>query len=128
MDVNRVAYCLDPLVDLDALRVHPAFLTKDRVDLLREADAIAHQVLESDRSTHDVWQFPVILIPVSQKESSRESVVLRPVRSIDGMTAEFAKLPIPTLQRMAREILKFDQVDLVFFDVSNKPPATIEWE
>ena len=98
------------------------------MDLLREADAIAHQVLEGDRSTHDVWQFPVILIPVSRKESSRESVVLRPVRSIDGMTAEFAKLPLPILRRMAREILKFHQVDLVFFDVSNKPPATIEWE
>jgi GMP synthase (glutamine-hydrolysing) len=128
IDVNRVAYCLDSTVDLKALYVHKASLVKKRVDLLREADIIAHQILENADSSNDVWQFPVILIPVSRTDSSRESVVLRPVRSIDGMTAEFAKLPISILRRMAKKIRKLDQIDLVFFDVSNKPPATIEWE
>lgn len=57
-----------------------------------------------------------------------ETVILRPVYSVDGMTAEFAKLPLPVLQEMARTIGQLPTVDLVCFDVSNKPPATIEWE
>jgi GMP synthase (glutamine-hydrolysing) len=128
IDVNRVVYCLDSAVDLTALHVHEAFITKKRVELLREADAIAHQVLAARGLTNRVWQFPVVLIPVSREAYRGESVVLRPVHSIDGMTAEFAKLPIAVLRIMSKEITKLNGIDLVFFDVSNKPPATIEWE
>jgi GMP synthase (glutamine-hydrolysing) len=128
IDVNRVVYCLNTNVDLRALRVHKDHLTKQRLDLLREADAIAHQILKSHDAANSVWQFPVVLIPVSRTESSNQSIVLRPVYSVDGMTAEFAKLPPFILHLMEEEILQLPKVDLVFLDISNKPPATIEWE
>ncbi len=132
-EVNRVVYGLDVDVDLDALQVHEARLTADRLDLLREADAIAHQLLHDHGLAHQVWQFPVVLIPVShraehQASSLGETVILRPIYSVDGMTAEFAKLPLPVLREMAQAIGQLPGVDLVCFDVSNKPPATIEWE
>lgn len=128
VDINRVVYCLDEDIDLTTLIVHKATLTKERLELLKEADAVAHQILAFHGLSHQVWQFPVVLVPVSRKDYSGESIVLRPVYSVDGMTAEFAKLPMTILRIMAKEILKLQHVDLVLFDVSNKPPATIEWE
>jgi GMP synthase (glutamine-hydrolysing) len=132
-EVNRVVYCLNDAVDLEALQVHEAFLTAERLDVLREADALAHQLLHDHGLDRQVWQFPVVLIPVSHGGGSGthnrgETVILRPIYSVDGMTAEFAKLPLPVLQEMAYAICQLPLVDLVCFDVSNKPPATIEWE
>jgi GMP synthase (glutamine-hydrolysing) len=132
-EVNRVVYCLDATVDIEALQVHEAFLTAERLDVLREADALAHQILHDHGLERQVWQFPVILIPVSHGTGRRanhkgETVILRPIYSVDGMTAEFAKLPMSVLQEMAQAICQVPAVDLVCFDISNKPPATIEWE
>ena len=127
-EVNRVVYCLDAAVDLDALCVHEALLTAERLHVLREADAIAHQLLRDRGLERQVWQFPVVLIPVSHGANQGETVILRPIYSVDGMTAEFAKLPLPVLQEMAQAIGRLPGVDLVGFDISNKPPATIEWE
>jgi GMP synthase (glutamine-hydrolysing) len=132
-EVNRVVYCLDATVDLAALQVHEALLTAERLEVLREADALAHQLLHDRGLERQVWQFPVVLIPVSHgtglgANNRGETVILRPIYSVDGMTAEFAKLPLPVLQEMAQAICQLPAVDLVCFDVSNKPPATIEWE
>jgi GMP synthase (glutamine-hydrolysing) len=132
-EVNRVVYCLDAAVDLEALHVHEALLTAERLDVLREADALAHQLLHDHGLERQVWQFPVVLIPVSHGtgiciQKGGETVILRPIYSVDGMTAEFAKLPLSVLQEMARAICQLPTIDLVCFDVSNKPPATIEWE
>ncbi|MBI4167590.1 MAG: glutamine-hydrolyzing GMP synthase [Candidatus Aenigmarchaeota archaeon] len=128
IDINRVIFCLDKSVVVGDLRIHKAFLTEERLNLLRETDATVHKILGDRDLMLDVWQFPVVLIPVSRASSNGESIVLRPVCSINGMTAEFSKLPLPVIREMEKEILKLDGVDLVFFDVSNKPPATIEWE
>ncbi|WP_089717920.1 glutamine-hydrolyzing GMP synthase [Candidatus Entotheonella palauensis] len=132
-EVNRVVYGLDAAIDFEALRVHDALLTSTRLDVLREADAIAHQILHDHGLEHQVWQFPVVLIPVSHGAehptgNQGETVILRPIYSVDGMTAEFAKLPLPVLQEMAQAIRQLPTIDLVGFDISNKPPATIEWE
>lgn len=127
-DINRVIYCLNSAVDLEQLRVHEALLTPERLDVLREADAIAHQLLQDHKLDRQVWQFPVVLIPVSHGSADGETVILRPVHSVDGMTAEFAKLPLLVLQEMARAICQLPKIDLVCLDISNKPPATIEWE
>ncbi len=127
-DVNRVVYCLNSAVDLDKLLVHQALLTPERLDVLRDADDIAHQLLHDHELDRQVWQFPVVLIPVSHGSGDGETVILRPIYSVDGMTAEFAKLPLPVLRQMAQEISQLPTIDLVCFDISNKPPATIEWE
>jgi GMP synthase (glutamine-hydrolysing) len=75
----------------------------------------------------EIWQFPVVLIPLVNKTTGQESIVLRPVDSVDGMTASFTKLPRALLLDLASRIQKTFGLH-VFFDVTNKPPATIEWE
>lgn len=107
-------------------RIRSVTLTPDRVRLLQEADRIVRSTLERDQLAEEVWQFPVVLIPVSF--AGGESIVLRPVNSQDGMTANFARMQPHVIEGLAREILKLDGVDAVFLDVTDKPPATIEWE
>jgi GMP synthase (glutamine-hydrolysing) len=124
---NRVIFHLTGDCDLAAARVSPGrYLTRQRVELLRRADWIARKGMEHAGSVDAVWQFPVVLIPLSLRGG--ESVVLRPVNSVDGMTANFARLDPATLHSIAREISRLPGIDAVFLDVSDKPPATIEWE
>ena len=74
-----------------------------------------------------VWQFPVILIPLGTAEAP-DSVVLRPVDSVDGMTAQSVPMDDALLQEMCRQILEIEGVAGVFYDLTHKPPGTIEWE
>jgi GMP synthase (glutamine-hydrolysing) len=101
-------------------------LTPKRIELLRECDAIVRRSMETASLTNAVWQFPTVLIPVSFRGG--ESIVLRPINSEDGMTANFAHLPVDVLQSIAEKIADVPGIDGVFLDVTDKPPATIEWE
>ena len=74
-----------------------------------------------------MWQFPVILIPLGTAESP-DSVVLRPVDSVDGMTAQSVLMPAELLAALCSEILQVEGVAGVFYDLTHKPPGTIEWE
>jgi GMP synthase (glutamine-hydrolysing) len=74
-----------------------------------------------------IWQFPVVLLPFGEKPGS-QSIVLRPIDSQEAMTAEAIALPEDVLKRMTDRILALPDVDCVFIDLTNKPPATIEWE
>jgi len=106
----------------------PGSITPDRADLLREADAIADEELHKDEKLHhQVWQFPVVLLPFGLREGG-QSIVLRPIESVDAMTANAAHLPSEMLQRMTERIIALDGIDLVFLDLTSKPPGTIEWE
>ena len=82
--------------------------------------------MEHHGLTDTVWQFPVVLIPLSSQGG--ETIVLRPVNSIDGMTANFARLPLEVLKEIGQKILSLRGIDHVFLDITDKPPATIEWE
>jgi len=82
-----------------------------------------------------IWQFPVVLAPVSvsllsagREGNTGESIILRPVESREAMTANWARLPEADLNVIAKEIMKIKGISAVFYDVTNKPPATIEWE
>lgn len=124
---NRVILQLSGNANLEAFRVLPGrTITADRLDLLREADFIVRTEMDSHGLTDTVWQFPVVLIPLSS--DGGESIVLRPVNSEDGMTANFGRLPPKVLDRIALRVQDLVGVDAVFLDVSDKPPATIEWE
>jgi GMP synthase (glutamine-hydrolysing) len=112
--------------DLSAGFVIPRAMDRNRIERLRDADYVVRTIMESEKMTAAVWQFPTILIPVSF--SGGESIVLRPINSEDGMTATFARLSIKVLKRIGAEIIKIGGIDAVFLDVTNKPPATIEWE
>ena len=110
-----------------SLKVLPAHLTAERLDRLRRADAIVRRLSHESGFDQTVWQFPVVLIPLGIPQRP-DSVVLRPVDSVDGMTARAVRLPGDLLGQMVRELMEVEGVAGVFYDLTNKPPATIEWE
>ena len=123
--INRVVVAVGNYPPLRTLRVQPAALTLDRLNRLRRADAIVRRMCaEFDAS---VWQFPIILIPLGTQERP-DSVVLRPVQSVDGMTANAVWMNPKQLDEVAAVLESVEGVAAVFYDVTNKPPATIEWE
>ncbi|MFW6721186.1 glutamine-hydrolyzing GMP synthase [Streptomyces sp. MAR4 CNY-716] len=111
-------------------------VTKDRLDLLREADAIAREELTTAGLDRDIWQCPVVLLAdvrsVGVQGDGRtygHPVVLRPVSSEDAMTADWSRLPYDVLARISTRITnEVPDVNRVVLDVTSKPPGTIEWE
>ncbi|MFO8087147.1 MAG: glutamine-hydrolyzing GMP synthase [Bacteroidales bacterium] len=117
-----------------AIRI-PGAITPQKVAILQEVDALFIQGLKSWNLYHDVWQAGAILLPVQSvgvmgDERTYESVVaLRAVTSTDGMTADWMHLPYEFLSRISSDIInKVKGVNRVVYDISSKPPATIEWE
>jgi GMP synthase (glutamine-hydrolysing) len=110
-------------------------VTTDRLNLLREVD---RRVIEEIRDTNlyeQVWQSFAILLPIKSvgvmgDERTYENVVaLRCVESKDGMTADWTKLPYEVLEKISNRIInEVKGVNRVVYDISSKPPATIEWE
>lgn len=110
-------------------------VTENRLSLLREADSIFMEELKSSNLYDQVWQAFCVLLPVQSvgvmgDERTYENVVaLRAVTSVDGMTADWAKLPYDLLQKLSNRIInEVKGINRVVYDVSSKPPATIEWE
>jgi GMP synthase (glutamine-hydrolysing) len=126
-DINRVVAVCGANAPMSSLALFESYLTKERLDLLRQADAIVRGFCEETGFENVAWQFPVILIPIGSR-SARDSVVLRPVGSIDGMTAEAVLMQPELLERLRTRLLAVPGIGAVFYDVTNKPPGTIEWE
>lgn len=111
-------------------------VTRERLDILREADAIAREELTHAGLDRDIWQFPVVLLAdvrsVGVQGDHRtygHPVVLRPVTSEDAMTADWARLPYDVLERISTRITnEVREVNRVTVDITSKPPGTIEWE
>ncbi|KAB5606992.1 glutamine-hydrolyzing GMP synthase [Bifidobacterium jacchi] len=111
-------------------------ITKERLDLLREADAIAREELTRAGLDRDIWQCPVVLLAdvhsvgVQGDERTYGSpIVLRPVSSEDAMTADWSRLPYDVLATISTRITnECRQINRVVLDCTSKPPATIEWE
>ena len=111
-------------------------VTAGRLDLLREADAIAREELTAAGLDRDVWQCPVVLLAdvrsVGVQGDGRtygHPVVLRPVSSEDAMTADWSRVPYDVLARISTRITnEVPEVNRVVLDVTSKPPGTIEWE
>jgi len=126
-DVNRIVGIAHTCGPIDSLKVMPAYLTAERLDRLRRADAIVRQLSLESGFDATIWQFPVVLIPVGNA-ARPDSVVLRPIDSVDGMTASAVRIPADLLARIVWELMEVEGVAGVFYDLTNKPPATIEWE
>ena len=109
------------------LALQRAFCTRDRLDQTREADAVAMDTLKATLWHDRVFQHLTINLPLASS-ADRCSIVLRPVCSEDVMTARFAHLPREVLCAMTRQIAELGFVDAIFFDATNKPPATFGWE
>ncbi|GAA1553077.1 glutamine-hydrolyzing GMP synthase [Actinomadura kijaniata] len=111
-------------------------VTRERLDILRDADAIAREELTRAGLDREVWQFPVVLLAdvrsVGVQGDGRtygHPVVLRPVTSEDAMTADWARLPYDVLQKISTRITnEVREINRVVVDVTSKPPGTIEWE
>jgi len=110
-------------------------ITEDKVRMLQEADDIFIGGLLKEGLYQDVWQAGVVLLPVQSvgvmgdERTYEKAVVLRAVTSTDGMTADWAKLPYDFLARVSNDIInKVRGINRVVYDISSKPPATIEWE
>jgi GMP synthase (glutamine-hydrolysing) len=125
--INRVVAAVSTRIPLAEMQVRACSLTAERIALLRRADAIVRRISHESGYDHQVWQFPVILIPLGSRDAP-ESVVLRPVHSVDGMTAQAVKMPPELLRRMCAELMDVPGIGGVFYDLTHKPPGTIEWE
>jgi GMP synthase (glutamine-hydrolysing) len=102
-------------------------LTPERLERLRRADAIVRRLSHDSGFDRTVWQFPVILIPLGTS-GRPDSVALRPVDSVDGMTARSVPMEASLQAALTRELLDVEGVCAVFYDLTHKPPGTIEWE
>jgi GMP synthase (glutamine-hydrolysing) len=143
-EVRRVGKTLG--IDAELLGRHPfpgpglairilGDITQEKVDILQEVDAIFINGLKEHGLYDKVWQAGAILLPVNSvgvmgDERTYEKVVaLRAVESTDGMTADWVHLPYEFLMKISNEIInKVKGVNRVVYDISSKPPATIEWE
>ncbi|WP_296314773.1 glutamine-hydrolyzing GMP synthase [Winogradskyella sp. UBA3174] len=110
-------------------------LTEEKVRILQEVDAVFINNLRSWNLYDKVWQAGAILLPVNSvgvmgdERTYEKCVALRAVESTDGMTADWVNLPYEFLQKTSNEIInKVKGVNRVVYDISSKPPATIEWE
>ena len=110
-------------------------VTRERCDLLREVDAIFIEELHRHRIYDDIWQAFAVLLPVKAvgvmgDERTYENVVaLRAVTSVDAMTADWARIDPDILSQVSNRIIRnVKGVNRVVYDISSKPPATIEWE
>jgi GMP synthase (glutamine-hydrolysing) len=111
-------------------------VTRDRLELLRDADAIAREELTNAGLDGEIWQCPVVLLAdvrsVGVQGDGRtygHPIVLRPVSSEDAMTADWTRLPYDVLARISNRITnEVREVNRVVLDVTSKPPGTIEWE
>ena len=111
-------------------------VTADRLEILRDADAIAREELTKAGLDGEIWQCPVVLLAdvrsVGVQGDGRtygHPIVLRPVSSEDAMTADWTRLPYDVLSKISNRITnEVREVNRVVLDVTSKPPGTIEWE
>ncbi|MEQ1554540.1 MAG: glutamine-hydrolyzing GMP synthase [Ferruginibacter sp.] len=110
-------------------------VTEEKVRLLQEADAVYTNLLKKHQLYDKVWQAGTILLPVKSvgvmgdERTYEFTIALRAVTSVDGMTADWAHLPYDFLAEVSNEIINnVKGINRVVYDISSKPPATIEWE
>jgi GMP synthase (glutamine-hydrolysing) len=129
-EINRVVLLPNGLNSIrfpDSLEYTELHLNKEHSDLLREADFITNQFIYDHKITKEIWQMPVVLVPCG-REKGKFSIILRPVESNEAMTANFYPMNWELLAKLCSDIQTIPQISDVFFDLTNKPPGTIEWE
>ena len=110
-------------------------VTKERLRILREADIIVNQEMRKYEKFSEIWQSFAVLLPVrsvgvvGDERTYEYTIALRAVSSLDGMTADWVRIPYDILERISRRIInEVRGVNRVVYDISSKPPSTIEWE
>ncbi len=125
--VNR---CVWDLTGRGVGTVEPvaARATRERFEVLREADSIVMSALERHELLRTIWQCPTVLVPLRLDGMGTELVIIRPVLSERAMTARPAPLPAALIEEIREPLLALPEVGGIAMDVTTKPPGTIEWE
>ena len=117
-----------------AIRVLGA-VTKERLAILRGAETIVDQEIRAAGLYREIWQAFAVLLPIrtvgvmGDQRTYEYVIAIRAVTSLDGMTADWAKIPSDVLGKMSSRIInEVKGVNRVVYDISSKPPSTIEWE
>lgn len=124
--LNRVLLCTSH-PEKTNFSFTPGDLSPERVRLLQEADSVVDEEMMRAGLYDTIWQFPVVLLPFGVSPD-HQSIVLRPIDSQEAMTANAIPLAPEVLSSMTKRLLAIPGIDCVFLDLTNKPPATIEWE
>ena len=110
-------------------------LTPEKIAVVRDSDAILREEIAAAGLDRDVWQYFTVNTGVRSVGVMGDirtydyTLAIRAITSIDGMTAEFAKLPWDVLQKISVRIVnEVDHINRVVYDITSKPPATVEWE
>jgi len=110
-------------------------VTKERLDVLKDADEIVIEEMKKSGLYHEIWQSFAVLLPIKtvgvmgDQRTYENVIALRCVTSIDGMTADWAQVPYELLGKISNRIInEVNGINRVVYDISSKPPATIEWE
>jgi GMP synthase (glutamine-hydrolysing) len=130
--INRVVYALGD-ASLEKSFHTPTLLTPDVTAQLRQADAIVFEEMRKADLLTTIKQFPVVLLPVSFGQAGKRSIALRPISSVTYLVSQalFPEIDLPKgfIETIATRILKeVSGISQVFLDLTNKPPATTEWE
>jgi GMP synthase (glutamine-hydrolysing) len=140
-EVGRILKLADEIIDRHpfpgpglAVRILGK-ITKDRLDVLKKADAIMIEEIKQGGIYNDIWQALTVLLPIKSvgvmgdERTYENAVAVRAVTSLDGMTADWAQIPNSILARISNRIInEVHGINRVCYDISSKPPATIEWE
>jgi len=125
--LNRCIWNLAPTMPRSA-RPLAAGVTRERLGLLREADALVMDGLRRHGVYDAIWQCPTVLVPLELDGSGRELVIVRPIYSERGMTASPAALPPALVAELRQGVMALPGVSGLALDITSKPPGTIEWE
>ncbi|MDF2379744.1 MAG: glutamine-hydrolyzing GMP synthase [Candidatus Gracilibacteria bacterium] len=127
--VNRVIISLNGPINSSEL-IAERYLTPERTQVLQEADSIVmNAIMTFDEQEKKIWQCPTVLLPISANNTNNESILIRPVSSIDAMTADAAMIPSEELNKIIDQLSSISPApSAIFYDLTKKPPGTIEWE
>ncbi len=110
-------------------------LTKEKLDILRDADFIFRDEIKKAGLERKIWQYFAVLPNIQSvgvvdgKRTYCHTIALRAINSVDGMTAQWVKIPLELLEKISQRITdEVKEVNRVVYDITSKPPATIEWE
>ncbi|MDU4022140.1 MAG: glutamine-hydrolyzing GMP synthase, partial [Staphylococcus epidermidis] len=110
-------------------------ITEDKLEIVRESDAILREVIREEGLEREIWQYFTVLPGIQSVgvmgdyRTYDHTVGIRAVTSIDGMTSDFARIDWEVLQKISSRIVnEVDHVNRVVYDITSKPPSTIEWE
>jgi GMP synthase (glutamine-hydrolysing) len=125
--INRCMWNAGPRMP-KTVRPLRATVTRDRLDLLREADAVVDEGMRRHGVYDGIWQCPTVFVPLEADGAGREFCIVRPILSERGMTASAARFPDGLVTELRERILALPGVSGLAIDLTSKPPGTIEWE